>query len=112
MKIQLVAMFIGVALALGGCYGLYGHDEFDRYAQRTDVITMSAGDAKQVNAATHTDNPWPVYVGDRRIPVHGERMQRAADKYLRPKAGGGQTTATSTVTSEGAGAAATAGGGR
>jgi|GEM_PF-1777795 len=66
---------------LGGCYGLYGHDEVDRYFQRSDSITMSAGDAKQVNAVTHTITPWPRYVGDRRIVVQASKTDRAVKRY-------------------------------
>jgi hypothetical protein len=66
---------------LGGCYGLYGHDEVDRYFQRSDTITMSAGDAKQVNAVTHTINPWPRNVGDRRIAYDARRVGAAVTRY-------------------------------
>jgi hypothetical protein len=72
-----------VALLLGGCSGLWGDDEVARYAQRTDRITMSAGDAKEVNAVTHMLTPWPPGVGDRRIVTDGTRMQRAIDRYHR-----------------------------
>ena len=70
-------------LMLGGCSGLWGYDEFERYTQRTDAITMSAGDAKQVNAITHTYDPWPPGVGDRQVLADGVRMQRAIDRYRR-----------------------------
>jgi hypothetical protein len=66
---------------LGGCYGVYGHDEVDRYFQRSDTITMSAGNAKQVNAVTHTINPWPRYVGDRRIASDARRVGAAVTRY-------------------------------
>jgi hypothetical protein len=68
-----------LSLALGGCFGLYGHDEFDRYAQRSDTVTMSAGDAARVNANTHTLTPWPSYVGDRRIPMDGSMAADAVE---------------------------------
>jgi hypothetical protein len=71
------------ALVAGGCSGLWGDDEFDRYAQRTDRITLSAGNAKEVNAATHMLTPWPPGVGDRRILADGARMQRAFERYRR-----------------------------
>jgi hypothetical protein len=83
-----------VAVPLAGCYGLYGHDEMERYAQRTDVITMSAGDAKEVNARTHMLTPWPPYVGDRRIPQDGARAVRAVECYrtaTSPATGTGST---------------------
>src|SRR3954470_7307375 len=68
-------------LLLGGCYGVAGHDEVDRYFQRSDTITMSAGNAKEVNAVTHTINPWPRYVGDRRIASDARRVGAAVTRY-------------------------------
>jgi len=68
-------------LSLGGCYGLAGHDEMDRYFQRSDTITMSAGDAKETNAVTHTIHPWPRYVGDRRIATDARRTGAAVTRY-------------------------------
>ncbi|UVO39429.1 hypothetical protein KUL72_14275 [Bradyrhizobium arachidis] len=68
-------------LLLGGCYGLAGHDEVDRYFQRSDTITMSAGDAEQVNAVTHTITPWPRYVGDTRIATDARRAGAAVTRY-------------------------------
>ncbi len=72
---------IAAVFSLGGCYGLYGNDEMDRYVQRSDTITMSAGDAKQVNAVTHTITPWPYYVGDRRIAYDSRRAISAVQRY-------------------------------
>jgi hypothetical protein len=72
---------IVAVLSLGGCYGLYGNDEMDRYFQRSDTITMSAGDAKQVNAVTHTIHPWPRNVGDRRIAYDARRVGAAVTRY-------------------------------
>ena len=37
--------------------------------------------AKNVNAATHVIDPWPRYVGNRRIPGNGERMSGAVERY-------------------------------
>jgi hypothetical protein len=79
MTIKYLALF--APLMLGGCYGLAGHDEVDRYFQRSDTITMSAGDAKQVNAVTHTINPWPRNVGDRRIAYDAQRVGAAVTRY-------------------------------
>lgn len=66
---------------LGSCNGLAGNDEMDRYFQRSDTITLSAGDAKQRNAVTHTINPWPPYVGDRRIVTDARRTGSAVTRY-------------------------------
>ena len=79
MRIRLLAIF--APLLLGGCYGVAGHDEMDRYFQRSDTITMSAGDAKQVNAVTHTIHPWPRNVGDRRLAYDARRVGGAVTRY-------------------------------
>src|SRR5262249_45526372 len=39
------------------------------------------GDAKAVNTATHVIDPWPRYVGNRRIPGNGDRLSRAVERY-------------------------------
>lgn len=51
------------------------------YLQRTDKVYAGAGDAKDVNAATHVIDPWPRYVGNRNIPANGERMVGAITRY-------------------------------
>lgn len=51
------------------------------YLQRSDKIFAGAGDAKDVNAATHVIDPWPYYVGNRRVPGNGERMVGAIERY-------------------------------
>jgi hypothetical protein len=68
-------------VTLGSCNGLAGDDEMDRYFQRSDQITLSAGDAKQANAVTHTINPWPPGVGDRRIVSDARRVGAAVSRY-------------------------------
>jgi hypothetical protein len=76
-------------LMFGGCWwwwecnGLWGDDEFQRYVERSDRITMSAGDAKEVNAVTHMYTPWPRGVSDRRIVTDGAHMERALERYRR-----------------------------
>ncbi|MFK4621538.1 hypothetical protein ABIF50_004844 [Bradyrhizobium diazoefficiens] len=40
MTIRCLVLF--APLLLGGCYGLAGHDEMDRYFQRSDTLTMTA----------------------------------------------------------------------
>jgi hypothetical protein len=79
MTIRYLVLF--APFLLGGCYGLTGHDEMDRYVQRSDTITMSAGNAKEVNAVTHTIHPWPRYVGDRRIAYDARRVGAAVTRY-------------------------------
>jgi hypothetical protein len=59
----------------------WDQDFFGMYLQRSDKITLSAGNAKEVNTATHFIDPWPRNVGNRRIPGNGERMAGAAERY-------------------------------
>src|SRR3954462_5756626 len=66
---------------LGSCNGLAGNDRMDRYFQRSDSLTRSAGDAKQANAVTHTINPWPSYVGDRRTVAEAAKTRGAIVRY-------------------------------
>jgi hypothetical protein len=65
------------------CSGLWGDDEFQHYVQRSDRMTMTSGDAKEVNAITHMATPWPRGVNDRRIVADGAHMQRVLDWYRR-----------------------------
>jgi hypothetical protein len=59
----------------------WDQDPFAMYIQRSDKITLGAGDAKDVNAATHVIDPWPRNVGNRRIPGNGDRLSRAVGRY-------------------------------
>lgn len=68
---------------LGSCNGLAGNDEMDRYFQRSDTITLSAGNAQQANAVTQTIHPWPKYVGDRRIVAQAAKTNDAIRRYRR-----------------------------
>jgi hypothetical protein len=65
------------------CNGLWGNDEFQRYAQRSDRMTMTSGDAKEVNAMAHIPTPWPRGVNDRRIVADSAHMQHALEWYRR-----------------------------
>ena len=74
--VLIAASFAGSAAALA-----WDQDPFAMYFQRSDKITLWEGDAKAVNAATHVIDPWPRYVGNRRIPVNGDRLSRAVERY-------------------------------
>jgi hypothetical protein len=65
-----------LAAALGGCFG-----ETGQYVHRSDTIALDNGNAADANIATHTIDPWPPGVGDRRIPANGDRMVGAVDRY-------------------------------
>jgi hypothetical protein len=74
---------IAAATAAAGCWpGPYGYNGA-QYIHRSDTITLSAGNAKEVNAATQVIDPWPRYVGNPRIPANGERMVGAVQRYQR-----------------------------
>ena len=74
------ALLVGGSLASSAALA-WDQDPFAMYFQRSDTITLWEGDAKAVNAATHVIDPWPRYVGNRRIPVNGDRLSRAVERY-------------------------------
>jgi hypothetical protein len=47
------------------------NDPFSDYVERSVTITPGAGNAANANAAIHTIDPWPPYVGNTRIPGDG-----------------------------------------
>lgn len=97
-----VVVLMTAAVALSGCGGmggLYGNDAFSQYTQRSDKITDSAGDTKEVNAAIHTNNPWPAYVGDRQIAGNGARAVKSIECHEKRAGSGTPTTRSQTNTS-------------
>lgn len=96
MKIIHAAVLVATGLMIGGCnhdqyyyshrlHQGYGNDEGEKYLQRKDTVTLSAGDAKEVNARTHMLAAWPPGVGDRRIAMSGPRAVRAVECYYNPQ---------------------------
>jgi hypothetical protein len=76
-----LAFFI-IATAVAGCSAVPPFDDpFEPYAQRSNTVTLSAGNAKEANATIHVIDPWPPYVGDTRIPGDGQRMADAVNRY-------------------------------
>jgi hypothetical protein len=69
------------AILLSCAAQAWDQDPVSQYLQRSNKITLSAGNAKEVNAATQVIDPWPPYVGNRRIPGNGERMVSAIERY-------------------------------
>jgi len=74
------AALVGASFAGSGALA-WDQNPFAMYFQRSDKITLGAGDAKAVNAATHVIDPWPRYVGNRRISGNGDRLSRAVERY-------------------------------
>ncbi len=81
MKFIRIAASIMLAATGGGCWRSAYEGPAAQYLHRIDTITLNAGNAKDINAATHTIDPWPRHVADRRIPGNGERMTHALDNY-------------------------------
>jgi len=77
-----------------------------QYTQRVDKVTLSAGNAKEVNTRIHEVDPWPRYVANARIPANGERMARAVERYRKA---GPRPLATEGTGSIGGGGGASAG---
>jgi hypothetical protein len=82
MKIRCIIGWATFAASLA-CSGAWAWDQDPaaQYFERKDTIVSGAGDAKNVNAATHIIDPWPRYVGNRRIPMNGERAAGAVKRY-------------------------------
>lgn len=78
-----LAILTGFATGLAGC--MHAEDPVTQYIQRSDKITLSAGNAKDANAAIHINDPWPRASANRRIPANGERMARAHERYREGK---------------------------
>jgi hypothetical protein len=104
MKIIVLGLLcLSVSASAARCWDWMQWGESEQYIQRSDTITLGAGNAKDVNAATHVIDPWPRYVGRRRIPANGERMVGSMQRYLgkqRGQVGAGGTTAGPSMTSD------------
>jgi hypothetical protein len=84
---------LGAVLALGATLGGCA----DIYYDRRESITFHAGDAVATNKVTHMIDPWPRAAANRNIEAHGERMQRAVERYRTNKTTPLQGTATSSA---------------
>jgi hypothetical protein len=81
-RLKAIAACAAAAAALAGCSGGPSFDDpFTQYTQRTQTITLGAGDAKEANAAIQVIDPWPRYAYDTRIPGNGQRLADAVERY-------------------------------
>ncbi len=81
---NIAALVLAALLALPAraiAQGATWEGPWSEYGQRTDSVTLGAGNAKEVNAAIQAADPWPPYAGNRHIPASGERMSRAIRRY-------------------------------
>jgi hypothetical protein len=83
MNIIIRGLVLLMVVGLGGCMQITEPimDSAQQYLQRTDSVTLSAGNAKEVNTRIHEIDPWPRYAGNSAISTNGERMAGAAERY-------------------------------
>ena len=89
LRVRGAALALGFATLLGGCA--------DIYYDRRETVTFYAGDAVASNKVVQMIDPWPRAAANRNIELHGERMQRAAERYRKNKTTPLQTTSTSST---------------
>jgi hypothetical protein len=97
VRILRMAGAMALAAACGGCWTSVYEPPGVEYIHRSDTITLGAGNAKDVNAATQAIDPWPKRVANRRIPGNGERTAHAVDRYKSGQAPGGGQTGTQVI---------------
>lgn len=90
---------------------------FAEYFERGLTISPDGGNAKDTNAAIHTIDPWPPYVGKTHISQEGraavnavERMYTKCDPFPQVATLGGSTGGTGGTGGGGGGGAAPSGG--
>jgi hypothetical protein len=81
MKTYIIASAALAAMLVSSGALAWDQEPFAMYFQRSDTVTLGAGNARDVNAATHIIDPWPRNVGNRRIPGNGDRLSRAVERY-------------------------------
>src|SRR6476469_2835154 len=81
MKIYIITSAALAAMLFSTGASAWDQEPFAMYFQRSDTVTLGAGNARNVNAATHIIDPWPRKVGNRRIPGNGDRLSRAVERY-------------------------------
>jgi uncharacterized membrane protein YgcG len=113
-----------IVLTAGGCaqyssmpvttYQWYNPaDAVQQYVQRADKVTLTAGNAEEVNTRIQETDPWPRNVGNTRIAADGKRMADAVYRYgcNSPAPPAAPLGATTTTASSGGGGGGGGGGG-
>ncbi len=80
---SLVIGLFAAATLSSVCHAQIFDDPFSQYFERGITITPGAGNAKDANAAIHTIDPWPPYVGYTRIPGNGRESVDAVGRMYR-----------------------------
>ena len=74
---------LAAATLSSACRAQIFDDPFSQYFERGITITPGAGNARDANAAIHTIDPWPPYVGHTRIPGNGREAVGAVGQMYR-----------------------------
>src|SRR3974390_1155959 len=56
-------------------------DAVQQYVQRADKVTLTSGNAQEVNTRIQEVDPWPRNVGNTRFAADGKRMADAVYRY-------------------------------
>jgi len=86
-------------------------DAVQQYVQRADKVTLTAGNAQEVNTRIQETDPWPRNVGNTRIAADGKRMADAVYRYGCNAAGPPAAPLGATTSTAGAGGGGGSGGG-
>jgi hypothetical protein len=78
---SLTVLMLSASASCAGAGDQTFDDFFGEYFQRSDTLTLGAGNAKEANAVSHMLTPWPPHVRNRRIPASGARMTGAIQRY-------------------------------
>lgn len=97
-----IVAVIGIALLPHLANAQPVDDPFSDYLQRSQGVSLGAGNANEANEAIQSITPWPPYVGYRRIPTQGrhaadsiEQMYRLPEPFQQQGAGGAGAGASS-----------------
>jgi hypothetical protein len=96
---------LAAATLSSACRAQIFDDPFSQYFERGITITPGAGNARDANAAIHTIDPWPPYVGHTRIPGNGREAVGAVVKMYRNPSPFARAAGSGGAVSTGAGSA-------
>src|SRR5208282_5328550 len=81
--LALMIGLLGVASLSCECGAQILDNPFAEYFERGLTISPDGGNAKDTNAAIHTIDPWPPYVGNTRISQDGRAAVNAVERMYK-----------------------------
>lgn len=82
IKFAKCAAAVVLLLPIAGCMQtVEPADFFGAYTQRTDKVSLSAGDAQAVNTRIQEIDPWPRHAWNTNIVTNGQKMANAVKRY-------------------------------